>query len=139
MLAFLIAGFTVFATVTDVRVFRALATLPDKNASEGETRSHLQAIFAGFMMDFWQFIVFLLICVVIGFLFAQGTPATALIGWLTWRYPELRSAVVHLAVGILGTYMLLLIFVTKSFVWNVYQSILIAIALKAEDLEDKTT
>jgi hypothetical protein len=39
MLAFLIAGFTVFATVTDVRVFRALATLPDKNAPRGDRGS----------------------------------------------------------------------------------------------------
>lgn len=138
MLAFLIAGFTVFATVTDVRVFRALAALPDTGAPRGNARSHLQTIFAGFMMDFWQFIVFLLMCVVLGFLFAQGTPATALLGWLTRDYPELRSALIHFAVGILGSYLLLLLVITKSFVWNVYQSVLIAIALKAEDLEDKS-
>ncbi|MGG5812221.1 hypothetical protein [Falsiroseomonas sp. CW058] len=138
MLAFLIAGFTIFATVTDVRVFRALATLPDNSSPRGNARSQLQTIFLSFMLDFWHFIAFLLVCVVLGFLFAQGTPATALLGWLTSNHPELRSALIHFAVGLLGTYLLLLVVITKSFVWNVYQSVLIAIALKAEELEKQT-
>lgn len=134
MLAFLIAGFTVFATVTDVRVFKALGTLQDKSEKAGDT-SHLQKIFLVFMFDFWQFIVFLIICVILSFFFAQGAPVTSLIGWLTRDMPEIRNILIHLAVGLMGMSFIAVILITKSFIWNVYQSILISIALKSAELE----
>lgn len=130
MLAFLIAGFTIFATVTDVRVFKALAKLRKEGGGMHPPPSHLRAIFMGFMMDFMYFIGFLVFCLGVGYLFAEKAPATALLGWGVQKYPALRSVVVHVVVGFMGAYMFGLMAITKSFVWNVYQFILISIALK---------
>lgn len=132
MLAFLIAGFTIFATVTDVRVFKELATLRQSGKDIRRPKSLLQVIFTGFMIDFLYFVGFLGFCLGIGYLFAEKAPATALVGWGVRNYPVARGVIVHAAVGLLGAYMFGLVVVTKSFIWNVYQSILIAIALKDE-------
>jgi hypothetical protein len=130
MLAFLIAGFTIFATVTDVRVFEALASIKQDDDS-----SHLRAIFRNFMMDFWQFIVFLFICIVIGFFFGEDAPLTILLGWTLRGHPIMREILIHSCVGILALYFLMLVLTVKSFIWNVYQAIFLAIALKSEHLD----
>lgn len=132
MLAFLIAGFTIFATVTDVRVFKELAILRQNEKNVRHPQSLLQVIFTGFMIDFLYFVGFLAFCLSVGYFFAEKAPATALVGWGIRNYPAARIVIVHVAVGLLGAYMFGLVVVTKSFIWNVYQSILIAIALKDE-------
>jgi hypothetical protein len=129
MLAFLLAGFTIFATVTKASLFQKLAKLPHP----GRDINRLKFIFFTFMMDFfmmdfWHFIAFLGICFFVAFVFAERSPATNFLGWLLADYPLVRGGLIYFALGIVGAYMVILLLATKSFVWNIYQAILISIA-----------
>ena len=135
MIAFIIAGFTIFATVTKPSLFISLANIqhPDYEISR------LKYVFFTFMMTFWHFIVFTLICSIIVFLFPQGAPATKLIGYLLSDYPLVRGVLIYMALGTVTSYMIYLVFEIKYFVWNIYQAVLLSVAFETSQEEKRAT
>lgn len=134
ILGFLVAGFAIFTGITSKSTFLIAAKTPHKTPSGKETElSQLQFMFFNFLNVFTNYLGFLVFCLIISLGFANNGPlqlyhtvfedvpnetiqafnllmAVIFIGWFT-------SAVLRL----------------KSFIWNMYQTIIFAIILENED------
>jgi len=127
LLGFLVAGFTIFATLTKVDVFKKMAIAPYKES--GVTA--LDFVFLNFLLVFIHFISFLAYCVVVKLFLTQGGPLAAMVRVVAVHQPWLNAALIYGGIILTGTWFIYLILLLKSFVWNVYQSILVSIAVEA--------
>jgi hypothetical protein len=121
VLGFIIAGFSIFATMTDRRLFHTLA----KIKKDGRSVSEFKFVFYNFLYVFFHYIIYTLICLSVVILLSKGAPI-----WRIARdnYPSIFidfSSV--LACCAISTYTIHIVFVLKTFIWNLYQSILFAI------------
>jgi hypothetical protein len=123
ILGFLIAGFSIFAAMTKKELFWELAeieTAPRKI-------SDFKFIFFNFLFVFAHYLFYLMLSVALAFLFVKGSPV-----WLaaieiqsgTNISVDLLCAYVGVLFGCYSLYILLLL---RSFIWSMYQSLLIAI------------
>ena len=128
ILGFLLAGFSIFATMTRNELFVALAHLPHKKGNI----SRLKFVFFNFLIVFISYLVFLALCLSVALLLGEDTPLTHLIGCLTEGRPWIQYALGATAWVIIGSLFSAVFLMLKSFIWNLYQSILLAIATKAE-------
>ena len=128
ILGFLIAGFTIFATMAKPEFFKLLA-----HVYYQETKlSHLKFIFFNFIFIFIHYLVFLATALTITLLFKEGYPAWEIAKEIRPEYPLLVDGMVHLTMIVMGTYFIAAMLMLKSFLWNLYQSIILAIATQDE-------
>lgn len=132
ILGFLIAGFAIFASVTRAELFIALANIPYKKNGTETGINRLQFVFFNFMNVFTVYIGLLAVCmaVVIGLsedspIVQMGAPASA---WC----PKLLTIAIFLSFGLLGLWIVSALLKLKSFIWNLYQTVLVTIATEAE-------
>jgi len=123
ILGFLIAGFSIFASITRPEIFVALAQLDHKNSD----LSRLKFIFFNFLFVFIHFLAFLafslciqLLLPAIKNLILLPTVQAALSPTFIWW----AGAV---AVSITVGWFAFLIMLLKSFIWNIYQAVLLVI------------
>jgi hypothetical protein len=123
ILGFLVAGFTIFATMTKVEIFIALtrATHREQNVS------HIKFIFYSFLRVFINHIMLLFACVGTTMLKDSSLIYLGLLadGDAVIRIKKIAVAVMLPIIGYLLVNAMLQL---KTFVWNLYQSVIIAIA-----------
>jgi hypothetical protein len=123
ILGFLIAGFSIFSTITRPEIFAALAKLDHKDSG----LSQLQFIFFNFLLVFVHFLAFLAASIVlkIGLPFA---PTFVRAAGSFWEFPHtaLWWTVVAFSAALLA-WLAYLIMLLKSFIWNIYQAVLVVI------------
>lgn len=123
ILGFLIAGFTVFVTVTKVEIFTLMAQKEYGDTGE----SYLKYNLAAFVLAFAHYVAYLFCCVVF-VLFAQPQSRAVLRvkelcePWLILSTPAYNVFVGALLI-VLGSWTLYLVLLLKSFIYNTYQVI----------------
>lgn len=123
ILGFLIAGFSIFSSITRPEIFAALAKLDHKETG----LSRLQFIFFNFLLVFVHYLAFLASSIVLklGAPFAPHlVRATADLGAISDT--ALWWCVVYLSAALLA-WLIFLIMLLKSFIWNIYQAVLLVI------------
>ncbi|MEW8194563.1 MAG: hypothetical protein AB2793_12705 [Candidatus Thiodiazotropha sp.] len=135
ILGFLLAGFAIFASVTKADLFIALANIQYKKSDI----SRLKYVFFNFLIVFIHYLTFLSFCLVVQLFLAEESPLTRLLGIATGDRLVTRFIVAATATGIIGTWFIALILMLKVFIWNLYQSVLLAITTEEEirKLEEK--
>lgn len=129
MLGFLIAGFAIFASISKPRLFVDLAKLP----SGRDDLSWLKFVFFSFMNVFIHFLLFIALCAAVQLLVRSGAPEMVKGRQMT----SFWLALSHIGLVALGTWFIILLLKLKSFVWNVYQTMLLTIAHEGQRLEEE--
>lgn len=122
ILGFLIAGFSIFASTTPRELFKILAQLPHKNTQV----SKLKFIFFIFLLVFIHYLVFLGLCVAIKLILPLVTETISVfeissgirVSLIWWYF----AIFLHAAVV---AWLIYLIMLLKSFIWNIYQTVLV--------------
>lgn len=133
LLGFLIAGFAIFASITKPEIFIILANLPH---TKGDI-TRLQFIFFNFLFVFIHFILFLAVSIFVKTALPSNGPLSGLLQWLVGTHPVALSVLAGLLMCALSAWLVFILMLLKSFIWNMYQSILLAIAAEAELRENK--
>jgi hypothetical protein len=131
MLGFLVAGFAIFATISKPDLFVRLAQIsyPDSALTA------LKYVFFSFVNVFVHYLSFLTLCVAVNVSFWAEWPGSSLGRALAEVAPELFGIVAHVLLVWLATWLIVLLVKLKSFIWNVYQAVLLSIAHQAEKQE----
>jgi hypothetical protein len=137
ILGFLIAGFTVFATLTKPELFIAMAKHPKK----GLGMSTLKYNFYTFMGVFIHFLTFFGLCLAIKFLAGQNGPISVFLGLLTGKYasavPHIKRFIAGIGIVGVGTYFAFVTLLLKSFVYDIYHVTMTSIRWTWEEEERK--
>lgn len=124
ILGFLIAGFAIFASITKPDIFILLAKLPHRTA--GITRLHF--IFFSFLFVFVHYICFLMACLFVLVALGSGGPFADLLKLVATWQPLAISYAGGALVAVGAGWFVFLLMLLKSFIWNIYQAILLTIA-----------
>lgn len=123
ILGFLIAGFSIFASITRPDIFAGLAKLDHKDTG----LSRLQFIFFNFLLVFIHYLAFLAMSIVL----KLGLPlAPALVDAVSSNLASTSALIWWSAVGFIAVllgWLTFLIMLLKSFIWNIYQAVLVVI------------
>ena len=123
ILGFLIAGFSVFATVTRPSVFHVLAKFRQSNRNISE----FKFVFYNFLYVFAHYVTYLAGCMAVVFAFTKQSPVWFM-AYLIWkRNPQWVDIATALVGVIVVSYSLFLMLLLRSFLWNLYQGLLFAI------------
>lgn len=132
ILGFLIAGFSIFASVTKTELFVLLAKMPYRQDDKDTGISRLQFLFFNFLNVFSIYIFLLVICMTVDIGFDNSSPLQVLIRMVTAE----NATILHVGncAAILSVEVMLVeaILRLKSFIWNLYQSVLLTIATEYE-------
>jgi hypothetical protein len=133
ILGFLIAGFAIFASITKPGVFILLAKLDHKK----EGISRLQFIFFNFLLVFIHFLTFLALCLIVKVTLYSGGPLSGALRWVA----ENRQIVIVIGASfmfaVMTAWLVFLLMLLKSFIWNLYQAVLVTILTEAELTEQE--
>lgn len=125
ILGFLVTGFAIFASVTRPELFVMLAKMPDR--ADDKHLSKLQNVFFNFLTVFINFFGLLCISLFIKvtYLLIDALPEEM-------KYKIIRSDPFDLLLAIefivVGTWLISSLLRLKSFIWNLYQSVVLSIA-----------
>jgi len=128
ILGFLIAGFAIFASVTRAELFITLANINYKQTNI----NRLQFVFFNFINVFTVYIGLLVFSLLLSVGLVDGSPFALLGGLLEAIYPRAVYPVLLLMIGVLGLWIISALLKLKSFIWNLYQTVLVSIATEAE-------
>ncbi|MBC8718168.1 hypothetical protein [Ochrobactrum sp. Marseille-Q0166] len=135
ILGFLITGFAIFASITRPQIFILLAKLPYEET--GISRLHF--IFFNFLFVFVHYICFLIACIFVLVGLGSKGPFSDFLKILADCHALIitygGAALVAVGVGWFAFLLMLL----KSFIWNIYQAIILTIAtasLSKEELDE---
>jgi hypothetical protein len=123
ILGFLIAGFAVFCTLLRPSTLIAL----QKVRRPGEEHHELKLILLAFVGVFAQYIAFLMWCVVFSIIGGKNGPLDLLASSLGASYSRVAFLVTLATFVIWGAWWIVLILKLKSFIYNLYQSLLVGI------------
>lgn len=131
ILGFLIAGFAVVCTVLRPQTLIALQKL--KNKKYGETE--LKLLFVLFIDILVQYLALLFVSVVATIVGGKMGPAVALGRLLTRIHWMVPFVVLHIVFVCWGTWLVVLVLTLKSFIYNLYQNLLLGLADTVDDYE----
>ena len=135
ILGFLIAGFAIFSSITKPEVFVLLAKLDHPKFGI----SQLQFMFFNFLLVFIHFIVFLSVSIFVKlFLYPNGLLTDTILYLLSLK-PTSAIYVVIFVFSVLASWLVFLLFLLKSFIWNLYQAVLVSIGVEAELMDQQMT
>lgn len=132
ILGFLVAGFAIFASVTRAELFITLAKIPYKRDGVETGINRLQFVFFNFINVFTVYIGLLALCLSIVLLFAERSPLLVVASNTISPNSILPVLAVGSITGLLVMSLVNAILKLKSFVWNLYQTVLVTIATEAE-------
>ena len=123
ILGFLIAGFSIFASITRPAVFVGLAKLDHRKTG----LSRLQFIFFNFLLVFVHYLAFLATSIFLKLVLPLGPTVVTEIQLRTeLPVPLVWWSAVSIISLLLG-WLTFLIMLLKSFIWNIYQAVLVVI------------
>jgi hypothetical protein len=131
ILGFLIAGFAILCTVLRPQTMIALQRIPNKRYGESE----LKLLFVLFVEVLVQYLSLLLISIVVMLIGGKTGPAALLGYYLAKVHWMLPFAMLHICFAAWGTLFVLVILTLKSFVYNLYSTLLLGIADAADDYQ----
>lgn len=121
ILGFLVAGFTVFVTITKVDIFVEMA----RREYEATGESYLKYNLNAFMLAFVHYIAFVFVCLCVQIFGQSSGPAAYVLELVTSAHPQSASIVRAGVAGIIFTLMcawsIYVVLLLKSFIYNTYQ------------------
>jgi hypothetical protein len=133
ILGFLIAGFTVFVTVTKPGVFSAMAK--KEYAKSGQ--SYLKYNLSAFMLAFSHYVAYLGLCVLLVYFGQPNGPLTQIAKWLSslaaCNISVSYNALVSACAVAFACWTWYLVMLLKSFIYNVYQVVVTSVRWDLED------
>ena len=129
ILGFLIAGFAVLCTILRPQTMIALHRIPNQRYG----KSQLKLLFINFIEVLVQYLTLLLVSVIVLIFGGKTGPAAMLGSYLArlhWLIPFTALEVLFFA---WGTLFLVVVLTLKSFVYNLYATLLLGIADAADD------
>jgi hypothetical protein len=129
ILAFLVAGFTIFASLTDKKLFVRFAALTHPKSK----LSWLKHLFVVFMHTFAHYISFVSVAI----LLKLTTQSNGVISWLIIHYINepctIKNYLLAFAYGILSAWLFYLTLLLARFVFNIYSACMLTIAVDGEE------
>lgn len=123
ILGFLIAGFSIFSSITKPEIFAALAKLAHKETG----LSRLQFIFFNFLLVFIHYLAFLAFSIAIK-IFLPTLESAFDLAVSHWSLSALLICwLAAIGTAIALSWLVFLIMLLKSFIWNIYQAVLVVI------------
>lgn len=135
ILGFLIAGFAIFASVTRAELFITLAEIPYKRDGKEMGINRLQFVFFNFINVFTVYIGLLSFCMIVAIGLSDNSPVIIIAARTTAPFPFLPLLALLLTNGVLIVWLVTALLKLKSFIWNLYQTVLVSIATEAELIE----
>lgn len=132
ILGFLITGFAIFASVTNRKLFSTLAQIPYKPDGVPTGISRLQFVFFNFLNAFSVYISLLAITAVLLLAFSPASPLDRLNSAFSSAFPRIAMTTNFFAMGFLIVWFVSAFLRLKSFVWNLYQAVLLSIVTEDE-------
>ncbi|MBY5854306.1 hypothetical protein HFN51_27775 [Rhizobium leguminosarum] len=132
MLGFLISGFAIFASISKPDVLIILAKTDYKNPRISE----LQFIFFNFILVFIHYIIFVGACAFIKIISGDSGPLPKGLDLASTYSDAIGCALTSTLLAVLLSWLAFVTLLLKSFIWNLYQSVLITIQI--EDLLKQT-
>lgn len=129
ILGFLLAGFTVLFAVFRRDTVIALQQI----TRPGERLSELKLIFVTFIDVFVHYTTFLFWCVTYFVAGGNNGPFDLIGGYLSNLSPWLPRAITHIVFVFWGMWFLILVLKLKSFIYNLYQTLLLGMAADATE------
>ena len=127
ILGFLIAGFTIFTSIADKSLFVSMA----KERKDGYTFSWLKFVFFVFMKVFIHYFVFTCLCYFVKIFFTENGIISSFLG----RASEgllVKGIFLKTTLVVIGTYLVYLLILLKSFLFNIYEVSMMAIRWQFE-------
>ena len=135
ILGFLIAGFTVFVTITRPGVFAMMARKQFRKTGQSFLKYNLSA----FMLAFAHYIAYLGICVLLVYFGQPNGALTSLARWgATWFFADPKWGYDLIVAGftvLFASWTWYLVMLLKSFIYNVYQVVVTSVRWELEDHE----
>lgn len=141
IMGFLIAGFSIFATVSKPDLFTTMAKIPETRSQ----LSYLKYIFYGFINVFIIYLGFAFLCILIkifafesGILsilldyFYKNEPSNYSILSLTLNLATTKRILAGLGIVSVGTWMFYLLVILQSFIFNIYYAVMTSIRWEIE-------
>jgi hypothetical protein len=131
ILGFLIAGFAILCTVLRPQTMLALQRLENKQYGLSE----LKLLFVIFVDVLVQFLALLVVSVLVLVVGGKAGPASMLgmeLAKLHWMIP---FVLLHVIFVLWGTWFVALVLTLKSFVYNLYQTLLLSLADTVDDYQ----
>lgn len=131
ILGFLIAGFSIFAAMTDKALFHELASIK----SNGRSISDFKFVFYNFIYVFIQYLLYLAVSLFVCFSFVDHSPIWFLASNIYDHDAYLVKFCTLLFAVFFASYSVYALLLLRSFIWSMYQALLIAIFADAEPAE----
>ncbi|UCU95229.1 hypothetical protein [Hydrogenophaga taeniospiralis] len=141
ILGFLIAGFTVFVTVTKLDIFTTMAKIEFESTGE----SYLKYNLVQFMLVFSHYIAFLFVCICFALFFQPQGLVSILVDKalsssnFSWKADLFYKAPVTFVMIVFGAWSIYLVLLLKSFVYNTFQVITTTVRWELELQEKSST
>jgi hypothetical protein len=131
ILGFLIAGFAILCTVLRPQTMIALQRILNKKYRE----TQLKLLFVHFVEVLVQYLALLMISVLVMVFGGKLGPAAVLGSYLAKIHWMIPQAMVHIIYAAWGTFFVVVVLTLKSFVYNLYSTLLLGIADAADDYQ----
>ncbi|WP_234084412.1 hypothetical protein [Azonexus sp. R2A61] len=132
ILGFLIAGFTVFATITNPRLFVKMAEINSNNSGI----SWLKATFAIFMHTFAHYTWFLIAALMVKiFALPSGMLGNAIL-MAAGDLPDIKRILATIGLSIFSGWIVYLALLLQGFIFNIYHTCMLSISVSGENLVD---
>ena len=123
VLGFLIAGFTIFATLTKPELFRRMAVITHKESQ----LSYLKYNFFTFVQVFIHYLSFTAVCLMVGIVGASNGPLSEVVHRLCEDPDTTKALLAKIAYVVLCTWSVYILVALKSFIFNIYHVVMTAI------------
>lgn len=128
ILGFLIAGFTIFFTVSKLDLFISMSKI--RHNATGV--SWLKYSFFVFVDVFTVYLMFIAMCIFIKIFASPNGPIYLLLTMFDWNFKMASRILSRLGIVIIGTWFFYLVVALKSFIFNVYHIAVTAIRWEIE-------
>ena len=128
ILGFLVSGFALFFAITRSDVLVLLAGVPHEKSKI----SRLQFILYSFMYVFLHYLVYLGITLAVAVTLSPGSVLNGTAAYLRDQAPLQFGIAATLVFGASVAWLMLMLLLLKTFIWNLFQTVLIAITVGAD-------
>ena len=128
VLGFLIAGFTIFATMSRPGLFLEMA----KRRNKKTRLSYLKTHFFNFMKTFCVFFFFVCVCLLVKIFAAPGGAASVLLSHMATASELIKRYLAKTGIVSISTMFFYLVILLQSFIYNVYSAIMTSLRWEAE-------
>lgn len=134
ILGFLISGFTLFfALISKDQVNKLIETNTPLKKETIKPISCMRMILYSFMYVFIHYVLFLIFCLSISLLFPEGGPLRYITTYVFSHNESLMKIFCLSLFSFLSGWFIYIVMLLKSFIWNLYQTITLSIALGCQE------